>query len=309
MWARRAILYAKNKSTNDPTVNRLVQLAADKGDPEAQWWIDHKHLIVTMVLNKPGGYSEEDLTRAHYHYNLFSGGYPAEPLKVAATRGHLDAIYEYAGWPNILPMRLDDVEIIKRAAEMGSVEALQLLKADPSLHVESIKERALNGCPDAAVYLTEYETESGRDPDLCENSLKECTVDDALWRFLLLVSGPLHPMIVHNKNLDAETVQILTTINGSGARYQFGLCTHQMIDLIPERLVPTFMPFVLGYRRASEGAKEAVVTWTLVGHRAGICRDIRKMIGEMIWADRVDWMITKGEEEEEEESPGKRIKI
>jgi hypothetical protein len=310
-WARRAIICTREKSTKNRKVNRLVKLAADRGDPEAQWWMSHSLQIVTMAVNKPDHYSDDDLMRAKYHYYLYCGTIVSivGHLKEAAEWGHADSVLEYAEW--LARTAVTDatvMEMLKKAATMGSVYALKELKVKLDSHRASIEERALNGCYEAAAYLTEYETDTGRDPLLVSNSGKECTANDALWRFLFLFSGLLHPTIGKNRYLDNEIEEVISTINGSGARYQFGLCTHQLIDVIPRDVVQLFMPYVLQYRQTSERAKEAVLTWTLVGHRLGVCHNMRKFIGEMIWADRVEWMMIKASPAESEESPKKRPK-
>ena len=313
IWARRAIMYMKGKSTQDREVIKWVELAADKGDPEGQWWSCHNHLIVTMALNEPDSYSSEDLMRAKYHYYLYTGGIsPRDGLMQAAVWGHPDAILQSAEWISHTlfwpPLFDSEREILKKAADMGSVDALKTLKVDLASHRASIEERALNGCYEAAAHLTEYETGNEHDPELDSNRGKECTANDALWRFLLIFSGLLHPKIVQNRHLDDAAMKVVRTINSGPAIYQFGLCTHQMIDVIPERMVQSFKPFLLYYRRASESAKEAVNAWIFVGRCSGICRDMRKMIGEMIWADRTEWMIT-ATTKSKEESASKRVKI
>lgn len=298
MWANRAISHLKEKSTQSQEVIRLVQLAAERGDPEAKWWISHRHLIVTMAVNKPSSYSEEDLMRAQYHYYIYGGEESLRKgLAEAAEWGHSDTILAIA--PHVCynasltpgrPTFID--EIFKNAAALGSVYALKEMGADLSAHRASIEERALNGCFEAAVYLTEYETDSGRDPLLPLNDAKTCTANDALLRFLLIFSGVIHPVHNQNRHFDNNVFKVIGTIHGSAARYQFGLCMHQMRDVIPDWVTVLSMPCKYFYLQSSEAAKEAVNTWILVGRRSGICRDMRKMIGELIWADRVEWTLT-----------------
>jgi hypothetical protein len=316
-WARRAITYTRERSTTDPEVNRLVKLAADRGDPEAQWWMSHSRQIVTMAMNKPDHYSEDDLMRALYHFYLYSGEIRDASIMPAARWGHPDAILASVGWlsgpavhysPYTLSSDID--QILKKAAAMGSVDALKALKANLASHRVSIEERALNGCYDAAAYLTEFETGTGRDPELDSNLGKDCTANDALFRFLLIFSGLLHPKITQVQHLDWSVTRVIDTIRGQAACYQFGLCAFQMFSLIPERVKPLFIHHVFHYELSSMRAKEAVFTWTLVGHCLGVCHNMRKFIGEMIWADRFEWVVYKGQpmELQAPDSPSKRAK-
>ncbi len=43
------------------------------------------------------------------------------------------------------------------------------------------------------------------------------------------------------------------------------------------------------HRAWEESAREALRAWTRVGRRAGVVRDVRKMIAQLVWAERHVW--------------------
>jgi hypothetical protein len=51
-------------------------------------------------------------------------------------------------------------------------------------------------------------------------------------------------------------------------------------------LIEMIQKVIIFYKQQIDAHKEAVKTWTLVGMRNGVVKDMRKLIGEWIWAQR-----------------------
>lgn len=56
--------------------------------------------------------------------------------------------------------------------------------------------------------------------------------------------------------------------------------------VIKKEILDTSDKAVAFYKLQIEAAKKAVVSWSLVGKRLGVVKDVRIMIGKLIWADR-----------------------
>lgn len=43
------------------------------------------------------------------------------------------------------------------------------------------------------------------------------------------------------------------------------------------------------YTEQNKAARAAVDAWTIIGHRLGVVKDMRRMIAELIWNEKSDW--------------------
>lgn len=317
------------RSTNQKFL-RLVKCAADKGSKDAAWWLENIELIDRKIMehNTASKYpfppltfdndeilsSPEDTARLYYFCGRLCANVGDrgvwEWIYKAALLGYEPALFSYAAttrWSESRNAAENEkcMPLLKQAKDMGCLEAMKKMgpRIDQSAFLDDpvtyalIKEAALRGhCAEIGVinfsrenidslrYALNYPYD--RHPDIHVTN-----AHDALWLFMELFKSTIW-FRTEQAKIDYFCKACLW-VEGPEALYQFGSCAFHMIDFCNSKFASSLVAHVDRFKAVNRRAKEAVVTWTLVGHRAGICPDIRRLIGQLIWADRVALTATR----------------
>ena len=69
-------------------------------------------------------------------------------------------------------------------------------------------------------------------------------------------------------------------------KYYFGKFAYEIRDLLTE----DFDPFIQFYLDAKKRSMDAINTWSIVGKRLGVVKDMRIYIGKMLLKDKLEWI-------------------
>lgn len=242
------------------------------GGHEAAWYLENMDAILRIIhvefiqphaFSKPEEYDfvtafpqVEDRARALYYVGLALGHVPNARrtfMAQSAAMGYTAAILDgYRDYP-----RKEEVRAL------GSIHGWTINEAVSSDKIEKL---ALQGNWHNIRFLS------------------EC-VGDPFWALARCADQPWGYM-------SKELMTALVHDGGPNGVYERGILYEDLLHAgfgLPEAAFDIFAPSAVFSRRVNAHVKQVVNTWLLIATRLRVVKDIRRVIGMILWDERVQW--------------------
>lgn len=323
--AYQLVLIAATKDT--PLYEEICLIASLPGGEEAKWLVENADIVVkedlVLVDDYPCG--KKWARDPRFLYYMHERAYVAfgKPmwkwLIDSALMGYSFAIKDlshaiFTSEEHLIPHPRPDVENFINDAEMTKIRALCLdwntePRKEPVNYAEkrkffsALKRRVYQGgCALSIPFLSEF---CGSNNDRI-GSVFWTAASFASNQFCRWYENEDEALFLNANNFGGDrnpgSVLHAATTFVTLEKYQLAKCMFEMRKLVPmgkktERKFMEFIQFrgltlegmLKWYSDTNDRARLAIDAWTIISRRFGVVKDIRRLIGNMLWADRHDW--------------------